>query len=238
MRTRLTELLGIDHPVMFAGMEACPTRHSPPQCPTRAASAASAPRRWATSLGWSAEIAARPPGHRHALRGRSAHRDARRPERPGQADDRGRRGERVRSGARRAHQGRRPLPQPRPADGVRCAGRSTTRGAPSTRAATSSWRRGPRREGTPGQVAPFPLVPMIVDAVGDAVPVVAAGGVFDGRGLAASLALGADGVWVGHVHRDTRGAGGSPGSKSESLGQPGGPARRSAGPIRARRCAW
>jgi NAD(P)H-dependent flavin oxidoreductase YrpB (nitropropane dioxygenase family) len=43
----------------------------------------------------------------------------------------------------------------------------------------------------------MPLVPQIVDAVGDRVPVVAAGGIFDGRGLAAALALGADGVWVG-----------------------------------------
>ncbi|HUS61420.1 MAG TPA: nitronate monooxygenase, partial [Acidimicrobiales bacterium] len=42
-----------------------------------------------------------------------------------------------------------------------------------------------------------PLVPQIVDAVGDRVPVVAAGGIFDGRGLAAALALGADGIWVG-----------------------------------------
>ena len=41
------------------------------------------------------------------------------------------------------------------------------------------------------------LVPQVVDAVGDKVPVVAAGGLFDGRGLAASLALGADGVWIG-----------------------------------------
>ena len=41
------------------------------------------------------------------------------------------------------------------------------------------------------------LVPQVVDAVGDQVPVVAAGGLFDGRGLAASLALGADGVWIG-----------------------------------------
>ena len=50
---------------------------------------------------------------------------------------------------------------------------------------------------TPGTVATFPLVPQIVDEVGERVPVVAAGGIFDGRGLAAALALGADGVWIG-----------------------------------------
>jgi enoyl-[acyl-carrier protein] reductase II len=41
------------------------------------------------------------------------------------------------------------------------------------------------------------LVPQVVDAVGKKVVVVAAGGLYDGRGLAASLALGADGVWIG-----------------------------------------
>lgn len=51
--------------------------------------------------------------------------------------------------------------------------------------------------GHTGQVATMPLVPLIVDAVGDDVPVVAAGGIFDGRGLAAALALGADGIWMG-----------------------------------------
>lgn len=51
--------------------------------------------------------------------------------------------------------------------------------------------------GHTGTVATMPLVPLIVDAVGDQVPVVAAGGIFDGRGLAAALALGADGVWLG-----------------------------------------
>ena len=51
--------------------------------------------------------------------------------------------------------------------------------------------------GHTGQVATLPLVPLIVDAVGDEVPVVAAGGIFDGRGLAAALALGADGAWLG-----------------------------------------
>lgn len=44
--------------------------------------------------------------------------------------------------------------------------------------------------------ATMALVPMVVDAVGP-LPVVAAGGIADGRGLAAALALGADGVLLG-----------------------------------------
>ena len=71
------------------------------------------------------------------------------------------------------------------------------RSAPWRRGATWSWPRAPRLVGIPGQVASFPLIPQIVDAVGDRVPVVAAGGIFDGRGLAAALSLGADGIWVG-----------------------------------------
>jgi nitronate monooxygenase len=43
----------------------------------------------------------------------------------------------------------------------------------------------------------FTLAPEIVDATGGATPVVAAGGVADGRGLAAALMLGACGVLVG-----------------------------------------
>ncbi|HYA68671.1 MAG TPA: nitronate monooxygenase, partial [Acidimicrobiales bacterium] len=57
--------------------------------------------------------------------------------------------------------------------------------------------QGTEAGGHTGQVATMPLVPQVVDAVGADVPVVAAGGIFDGRGLAAALALGADGVWVG-----------------------------------------
>ncbi|HEV7959139.1 MAG TPA: nitronate monooxygenase family protein [Acidimicrobiales bacterium] len=57
--------------------------------------------------------------------------------------------------------------------------------------------QGTEAGGHTGTVATFPLVPLIVDAVDGAIPVVAAGGVFDGRGLAAALALGADGVWIG-----------------------------------------
>jgi nitronate monooxygenase len=47
-----------------------------------------------------------------------------------------------------------------------------------------------------GEVATFPLVPRVVDAVSPK-PVVAAGGIADGRGIAAALALGATGVWIG-----------------------------------------
>ena len=57
--------------------------------------------------------------------------------------------------------------------------------------------QGTEAGGHTGQVATMPLVPQIVDAVGDRVPVVAAGGIFDGRGLAAALTLGAEGVWIG-----------------------------------------
>jgi NAD(P)H-dependent flavin oxidoreductase YrpB (nitropropane dioxygenase family) len=46
-----------------------------------------------------------------------------------------------------------------------------------------------------GEVAMSVLVPAVVDAVD--VPVVAAGGIADGRGIAAALALGAEGVWLG-----------------------------------------
>ena len=57
--------------------------------------------------------------------------------------------------------------------------------------------QGTEAGGHTGTVATMPLVPQIVDAVGEKAPVVAAGGIFDGRGLAAALSLGADGVWLG-----------------------------------------
>jgi len=49
--------------------------------------------------------------------------------------------------------------------------------------------------GHTGLVGTMPLVAQAVEAVG--IPVVAAGGLYDGRGLAAALALGAEGVWIG-----------------------------------------
>ncbi len=77
--------------------------------------------------------------------------------------------------------------------------------------------QGTEAGGHTGTVATFPLVPMIVDAVGAQVPVVAAGGVFDGRGLAAALSLGADGVWVGTRFIATPEARGIPGFKDGIL---------------------
>jgi nitronate monooxygenase len=50
--------------------------------------------------------------------------------------------------------------------------------------------------GHTGTIANFPLIPQIVDAVKPK-PVVAAGGICDGRGVAAALSLGAVGVWCG-----------------------------------------
>lgn len=77
--------------------------------------------------------------------------------------------------------------------------------------------QGTEAGGHTGQVATFPLVPQIVDAVEGQVPVVAAGGIFDGRHLAAALALGADGVWVGTRFIATPEARAAPGYKDALL---------------------
>jgi enoyl-[acyl-carrier protein] reductase II len=77
--------------------------------------------------------------------------------------------------------------------------------------------QGTEAGGHTGQIATMALVPQIVDAVGERVPVVAAGGLFDGRGLAAALALGADGVWVGTRFIATPEARATPGYKDTLL---------------------
>jgi NAD(P)H-dependent flavin oxidoreductase YrpB (nitropropane dioxygenase family) len=51
--------------------------------------------------------------------------------------------------------------------------------------------------GHTGEIASMVLVPEVVDAVGPDVPVLAAGGIGSGRQIAAALALGASGVWMG-----------------------------------------
>ena len=55
--------------------------------------------------------------------------------------------------------------------------------------------QGTEAGGHTGQVAGMALIPQIVDAV--SIPVVAAGSIVDGRGLAAALAFGAQGIWMG-----------------------------------------
>ena len=48
-----------------------------------------------------------------------------------------------------------------------------------------------------GELTTMPLVPQVVDAL--SIPVIAAGGIADGRGMAAAMMLGAEGVQCGTV---------------------------------------
>src|SRR3546814_2486492 len=56
-------------------------------------------------------------------------------------------------------------------------------------------------------VVTISLIPQVVDAVGDRVPVLGAGGITDGRGVAAAFMLGAEGAWVGTAFLATDEAG-------------------------------
>lgn len=79
--------------------------------------------------------------------------------------------------------------------------------------------------GHTGDVATSILLPKVVDAVrgkmspltGEPVLVVAAGGIFDGRGLAAALAVGCSGVWVGTRFIASEEAGAGPMHKKRVL---------------------
>ena len=63
--------------------------------------------------------------------------------------------------------------------------------------------QGTEAGGHTGDVSTLVLVPQVVDAVAP-IPVLAAGGIATGRQMAASLALGAAGVWCGSVWLTTR----------------------------------
>jgi nitronate monooxygenase len=56
--------------------------------------------------------------------------------------------------------------------------------------------QGTEAGGHTGHIGTLPLVPAVIDVAGD-IPVIAAGGIADGRGLAAVLMLGAEGAFIG-----------------------------------------
>jgi len=58
--------------------------------------------------------------------------------------------------------------------------------------------QGAEAGGHTGEIGTMVLIPQVVDAV-QPLPVLAAGGIADGRQVAAALALGASGVWCGSV---------------------------------------
>lgn len=77
-------------------------------------------------------------------------------------------------------------------------------GAPKHATAAREWgidlivAQGHEAGGHTGNITTLALVPQVVDIAGD-IPVLAAGGIADGRQVAAALSLGAAGVWLGTV---------------------------------------
>ena len=183
------------------------------------------------------EIAAVRGAHRQALRRRPAHRAA-----PARHGDPGQRRSStaapgVRGRARRAPR------RHRPCHGhnvlvVNMCGKVRHAVAAVEAGCDIVVAQGTEAGGHTGQVATMALVPQIVDAVGDRVPVVAAGGLFDGRGLAAALALGADGVWIGTRFIATPEARGVAGYKDALLAHRARTARSSPAPTPARPAGW
>jgi len=95
--------------------------------------------------------------------------------------------------------------------------------------------------GHTGEIGTMVLVPEIVDAVAP-VPVLAAGGIGSGRQIAASLALGAEGVWCGSVWLTTLEAETHPTVKDKFLAASSSDTLRSRSrtgkPARQLRSAW
>lgn len=80
--------------------------------------------------------------------------------------------------------------------------------------------QGAEAGGHGGARATFPLVPAVADVSGD-VPVVAAGGISDGRGVAAALMLGAAGVLCGTAFYVAEESLATPGAKARAVSASG-----------------
>ena len=68
-----------------------------------------------------------------------------------------------------------------------------------------------------GEVSTLVLIPEVLDAIDDAVPVLAAGGIVTGRQMAAAVAMGAAGAWTGSVWLTTEEAETAPHTKQKML---------------------
>jgi NAD(P)H-dependent flavin oxidoreductase YrpB (nitropropane dioxygenase family) len=101
--------------------------------------------------------------------------------------------------------------------------------------------QGTEAGGHTGEVSTMVLVPEVVDAVAPT-PVLAAGGIANGRQIAAAIALGAEGVWCGSVWLTTEEAETQPAVKLKFLAAGSGDTVRSRSltgkPARMLRCAW
>ena len=95
--------------------------------------------------------------------------------------------------------------------------------------------------GHTGEIATMVLIPQVVDAVAP-IPVLAAGGIANGRQVAAAMALGAEGVWCGSVWLTTNEAETSPVVKEKFLAATSADTLRSRSltgkPARMLRTAW
>ncbi|MGW0161929.1 nitronate monooxygenase [Mycobacterium sp. NPDC003323] len=93
-----------------------------------------------------------------------------------------------------------------------------------------------------GEVSTLVVVPEVIDAIDDAVPVLAAGGIVTGRQMAAAVALGAAGAWTGSVWLTTEEAETEPHTVTKMLAAGSRDTVRSAGrtgkPSRQLRSDW
>lgn len=93
-----------------------------------------------------------------------------------------------------------------------------------------------------GEVSTLVVVPEVIDAIEDAVPVLAAGGIVTGRQMAAAVAMGAAGAWTGSVWLTTEEAETEPHTVTKMLAASSRDTVRSAGrtgkPSRQLRSEW